>query len=78
MAYNDDPEATLQGVKGTTYTGMWVRRGDHGTPGRVNVRNTLIAAGPHFRSGLRSQTPSGNIDVAPTIAPSGSPTPAST
>src|SRR5262249_3400044 len=44
------------------------RRGDHGTPGRANVRNTLIAAGPHFKSGLRSNIPSGNVDVAPTIA----------
>lgn len=41
VAYNDDPEAVLQGVKATTYTGMWLRRGDHGTPGQANVRNTL-------------------------------------
>jgi arylsulfatase A-like enzyme len=68
VAYNDDPEAMVQGIKGTTYTGQWLRRGDHGTPGRVNIHNTLIAAGPDFRSGLMSEVPSGNVDVAPTIA----------
>jgi arylsulfatase A-like enzyme len=68
VAYNDDPEAVVQGIKGTTYTGQWLRRGDHGTPGRVNIHNTLIAAGPDFKSGLRSEIPSGNVDVAPTIA----------
>jgi arylsulfatase A-like enzyme len=28
---------------------------------------TLVAAGPDFRSALRSSVPTGNVDVAPTI-----------
>jgi arylsulfatase A-like enzyme len=31
------------------------------------MNNTLIAAGPGFKSGVRSAVPSGNIDIAPTI-----------
>jgi arylsulfatase A-like enzyme len=32
------------------------------------VHNTLIALGPDFRDGLRDELPTGNVDVAPTIA----------
>ncbi len=31
------------------------------------MRNTLIARGPAFQRGARSDVPSGNIDVAPTV-----------
>ena len=31
------------------------------------MNNTLIASGPDFRSGWSDETPSGNIDLAPTI-----------
>jgi arylsulfatase A-like enzyme len=31
------------------------------------MSNTLIAAGPAFRVGLRSEVPSANSDVAPTV-----------
>ena len=31
------------------------------------MHNTLIAAGPDFRQGIVDDTPSGNVDVAPTI-----------
>lgn len=41
--------------------------GTHGTLSPFEVRNTLVAAGPDIRAGHRSQLPSGNIDVAPTI-----------
>jgi len=32
------------------------------------VHNLLIASGPDFRSGMRSELPSGNVDLAPTLA----------
>jgi len=32
------------------------------------VNNTLITSGPDFKRGLTSSMPSGNIDVAPTVA----------
>ena len=31
------------------------------------MNNTLIASGPDFRCGWSDETPSGNIDLAPTI-----------
>ncbi|MCH7734910.1 MAG: alkaline phosphatase family protein [Chloroflexi bacterium] len=42
-------------------------QGDHGCMSRTEMRNTLIARGPAFSSGVRSDVPSGNIDVAPTV-----------
>lgn len=39
----------------------------HGSLSPFDQTNTLIAAGPHIREGVRSELPSGNIDVAPTV-----------
>ena len=41
--------------------------GHHASMSPFDMRNTLIAAGPRFRIGLRSDLASGNIDLAPTI-----------
>ena len=41
--------------------------GSHGSMSPFDIRNTLVAAGPDIRAGLRSELPSGNVDVAPTI-----------
>lgn len=40
---------------------------DHGSMSPWNVRNTLLAWGPHFKSRARVGTPAGNVDVTPTI-----------
>ena len=40
----------------------------HGSFSPLDVHNTLIAFGPDFREGLKDPLPSGNVDVAPTIA----------
>ena len=40
--------------------------GMHGSLSPFDQTNTLIAAGPDFRGGVRNELPSGNIDVAPT------------
>jgi predicted AlkP superfamily pyrophosphatase or phosphodiesterase len=42
-------------------------QGMHGTLSRFDMHNTLIAAGPDFRSGITDCLPSGNVDVAPTV-----------
>jgi arylsulfatase A-like enzyme len=42
-------------------------KGTHASLSPFDLHNTLIAAGPDFRPGLASETPSGNVDVAPTI-----------
>ena len=41
--------------------------GSHSTLSPHDMNNTLIASGPDFRRGWSDETPSGNIDLAPTI-----------
>jgi hypothetical protein len=43
-------------------------QGMHVSLSRYDVANTLIAAGPSFKKGLVNELPSGNFDVAPTVA----------
>jgi hypothetical protein len=40
----------------------------HGGAGTTDIHNTLIAQGPSFKSQYRDVYPSGNVDVAPTVA----------
>jgi arylsulfatase A-like enzyme len=42
--------------------------GTHGTLSRFDMHNTLIASGPDFRRGWTDPLPSGNTDLAPTVA----------
>lgn len=42
-------------------------KGTHATLSGFDMHNLLIAAGPDFANGLTSETPSGNVDVTPTI-----------
>ena len=39
----------------------------HGTSSRYDIHNTLIAIGPDFREQTRSNVPTSNVDIAPTI-----------
>ena len=41
--------------------------GTHGSGSPREISNTLIAAGPSFKTGVVSRAPSGNIDLAPTV-----------
>ncbi len=71
VSYNFNENAVIQGVKGIEYESMHMPqayRGMHGSFSPVDVNNTLITLGPDFRAGITSVTPSGNIDVAPTVA----------
>ncbi|MBA3609299.1 MAG: alkaline phosphatase family protein [Chthoniobacterales bacterium] len=51
----------------TSDVGRSVGHGSHSTMSRHDMHNILIASGPDFRRGWESETPSGNIDLAPTI-----------
>ena len=68
VSYNYNENAIVQGMKGTEYESMQGNRGMHGSFSPVDVHNTMIASGPDFKSGFHDHVPSGNIDVAPTIA----------
>jgi predicted AlkP superfamily pyrophosphatase or phosphodiesterase len=68
ISYAWDAHATIQGFPGTEYNSMSNERGSHGSFSPIDVHNILLAAGPGFRQGFRDPLPSGNVDVAPTIA----------
>jgi len=40
--------------------------GTHGSLSHYDMHNTLVAAGPDFRSGVSDVLPTGNVDIAPT------------
>jgi hypothetical protein len=50
-----------------TATGGKIGVGSHGGGSSDELHNTLIVSGPSFKSGVRSELPSGNIDIAPTV-----------
>jgi predicted AlkP superfamily pyrophosphatase or phosphodiesterase len=47
--------------------GHTVDQGNHGSLSRYDMHNTLLATGPDFRRGWTDESPTGNVDVAPTI-----------
>src|SRR6266516_4716461 len=66
-----DASAVIGGANGTEYSGSLLNnsyRGMHGSFSPLDVHNTLIAYGPDFREGLKDPLPTGNVDVAPTVA----------
>lgn len=67
MSFTWTSDANEAGVPGLAYTaGMAPGLGDHGSLSAHEMRNTLIARGPSFKSGVRVDTPTGNVDLAPT------------
>jgi arylsulfatase A-like enzyme len=71
LSYDYDEDALVNGVRGTEYAGMLQGnsyRGMHGSFSPNDVHNVLIAAGPDFRRAFKDPLPSGNVDVAPTVA----------
>jgi arylsulfatase A-like enzyme len=71
LSYDYDANAVVEGTRGTEMGGMLNGngyRGMHGSFSPRDVHNTLIAAGPDFRPGFKDPLPTGNVDVAPTVA----------
>jgi arylsulfatase A-like enzyme len=70
VGYSFDEHALVQGMPGIEFQGVsnHISRGMHGSFSPVDVHNMLIASGPDFRAAFRDPLPSGNVDVAPTIA----------
>ena len=56
------------GLPGTEYESAQNNRGMHGSFGPSDVHNTLIAGGPSFKIAYQDTYPTGNVDVAPTVA----------
>jgi arylsulfatase A-like enzyme len=55
-------------VPGTEYASAQRYRGMHGSFSPRDVHNVLIAHGPHFKAHFEDRLPSGNVDLAPTLA----------
>jgi arylsulfatase A-like enzyme len=68
MRWNAD--RSTNGTPGLTYSdyGQYGPGcGMHGSLSPFDMHNTCIAAGPDFRQGAQDDSPTGNIDIAPTI-----------
>ncbi|HEX4340920.1 MAG TPA: alkaline phosphatase family protein [Polyangiaceae bacterium] len=59
---------SVMAAPGTEYASALNYRGMHGAPSPTDVHGTLIASGPDFKQGFADGEPSGNVDVAPTVA----------
>jgi len=69
VAFRWKDETPSHGRPGTIIAdGMSKGQGMHGTLSRYDMNNTLIASGPDFKAGFVNELPSGNFDVAPTVA----------
>jgi len=67
VSFSFNASAEVQGMPGIEFSSL-AKRGMHGGSSPVDVHNTLVVAGPHFRKGFHDTLPSGNVDVAPTVA----------
>lgn len=63
---NGTPGTVISEAQGSNMSTS-LQKATHASLSPFDMHNTLIAAGPDFRKGLVSDTPSGNVDVAPTI-----------
>jgi arylsulfatase A-like enzyme len=70
VGYSFDAKAIVNGMPGIEFSSVSIgsNRGDHGSFSPIDVHNTLIASGPDFRANFTDTLPSGNVDVAPTVA----------
>ena len=69
VASTYDSEARIAGMPGIeASSGAPLLRGMHGSFSPRDVHNVLIAAGPDFKTHFQDPLPSGNVDVAPTVA----------
>ena len=68
MSFRWDSRLSAAGYAGYVFsTGGAPELGQHGSMSRHEMRNTLFARGGSFKRGVRIESPSGNIDLAPTI-----------
>ncbi len=68
VSFSWDYNTSVQGMPGIEFESVGGQRGMHGSFGISDVHNTLIANGPSFLANKVVTTPSGNVDVAPTVA----------
>ena len=68
MSFRWDSTPNTAGFAGHAYsTNLGPGRGQHGSMSRHETRNIFFARGPAFKQSAAVATPTGNIDLAPTI-----------
>ena len=68
LSFKWESRANDAGFAGHAYASHGVvGRGQHGSMSPHEIRNVLFARGPSFKSGVALSTPSGNVDLAPTV-----------
>ena len=68
MSFGWDSRDNDAGYAGYAYSsGGQPGQGQHGSMSRHEMNNVLLARGPAFRKSARIQSPTGNVDVAPTV-----------
>jgi hypothetical protein len=68
VSFNWDATQLVNGLPGTELESFGGNRGMHGSFSPIDVHNTLVASGPAFKTATTIANPSGNVDVAPTVA----------
>ena len=68
MSFRWDSRPNAAGFAGhACSTGLGPGQGQHGSMSRHETRNVLFAKGPDFKQSATIATPTGNVDLAPTI-----------
>jgi predicted AlkP superfamily pyrophosphatase or phosphodiesterase len=69
VSMTSNANVVVNGLPGTEFDSesAIILRGTHGSFGKNDVHNTLLALGPDFQSRMIDTLPTGNVDVAPTI-----------
>ncbi len=69
MAFHWTPDRNIYGSPGLLDgdAGRRKGKGSHASLSAYEMHNTLIATGPDFRKGWQDDTPTGNVDIAPTV-----------
>ena len=68
MSFRWDSAANPAGFAGHAYsTNLAPGQGQHGSMSRHETRNVFFAKGPDFKQSATVATPTGNVDLAPTI-----------
>ena len=68
MAFRWNPAPNAAGYPGFAYSsGGTPGQGSHGSMIKQELRPVLVALGPSFKHGVKLETPSGHIDLVPTV-----------
>jgi hypothetical protein len=68
VGFSYDETVNVNGLPGIEFSDGVNARGMHGSFSPIDIHNFMMGYGPDFRAGFKDSLPSGNVDVAPTVA----------